>query len=74
MSYSMFRHLFKDHFGISPSQYRLNCRIAEAKRLILETRMPIARIAEQTGFQTLTHFSVIFKAKTGKPPSAFRAG
>lgn len=73
MSYSMFRHLFKEHFNISPSQYRLNARIAEAQRLIVETKMPIARIAEQTGFRTLTHFSVIFKAKTGKPPSAYRA-
>lgn len=73
MSYSMFRHLFKEHFNISPSQYRLSCRIAEAQRLILNTQIPIARIAEQTGFQTLTHFSVIFKAKTGTSPSAYRA-
>jgi AraC-like DNA-binding protein len=73
MSYSMFRHLFKAHFDISPSQYRLNSRIAEAQRLILNSKQPIARIAEETGFQTLTHFSVIFKAKTGSSPSAYRA-
>jgi DNA-binding IclR family transcriptional regulator/AraC-like DNA-binding protein len=73
MSYSMFRHLFKAHFDISPSQYRLNSRIAEAQRLLRNNKQPIARIAEETGFQTLTHFSVIFKAKTGTSPSAYRA-
>ena len=42
-------------------------------QLIQNTQIPIALIAEQTGFQTLTHFSVIFKAKIGRSPSGYRA-
>lgn len=73
MSYSAFRHAFKAQTGASPAQFRLTRRIAAACRDLEMSALPLARIAEQTGFPSAAHFSTVFKKKTGFSPRDYRA-
>ena len=47
-------------------------RIAEAKRLLTSTSLPIKEIAGLSGFATLEYLSRTFAAATGRTPSAWR--
>jgi AraC family transcriptional regulator len=64
---------FRIHFGCTPRGYIQLRRIAEAKRLLTETRMPLARIALRLGYHDQCHFTRAFKARTGLAPGMFRA-
>lgn len=46
--------------------------IFEARMLLSETKLPIARIAEALGFTSAAYFTRAFQHRTGKTPSAFR--
>lgn len=46
--------------------------IFEARVLLAETRMPIARVSEALGFTSAAYFTRAFQHRTGKTPSAFR--
>jgi AraC-like DNA-binding protein len=48
-------------------------RIKRAQYLLLCSDLPVNRIAEQTGFVTLAHFSRAFKEETGHSPSSYRS-
>jgi AraC family transcriptional regulator len=67
-----FSRAFKASTGWSPHRYVLNCRIAEAKRLLSSSRLSIADIARRTGFSSTGQLSTRFRAWTGTTPSAFR--
>ncbi|MFM2389063.1 MAG: hypothetical protein RLZZ437_618 [Pseudomonadota bacterium] len=47
-------------------------RIFEARRLLAETRLPVARIGETLGFSSAAYFTRAFQHETGQSPSAFR--
>ena len=51
-------HVFKEASGYSPMQYLTRRRIGEAQNLLVETDLPIARIAEQVGYDTQNYFNV----------------
>ena len=72
MSYSAFRHAFRDQLGMGPAQYLLGRRLNEARRLLADTTLPVTAIAEQTGFPSPSHFSTLFKRKAGVSPHAYR--
>lgn len=65
-------HLFKEFSGYSPMQYVMRRRISEAQSLLLTTKLPIADIAGQIGFDSPNHFSTIFSKHTGYAPSIYR--
>jgi len=71
-SYSTLRTAFKKETGTTLGQYRLVLRVEEARRLLQQTRMRVAEVAERTGFCCQKYFSSLFKSKTGMSPSAFR--
>lgn len=64
--------IFKDHVGMTPSRYRNTYRISIAKKLLMDTDLPIKTIAEKTGFTDQFYFSKIFKKITGDSPAQFR--
>lgn len=58
--------------GQSFRQLLLTCRLKRAMRLLETTEMEIARIAEETGFATVQHFSRVFSNLNGLSPRKYR--
>lgn len=73
VSESCFRRKFKEHFGISPCDYILNKRIANAKELLRNGRYTVNEISELTGFTDPSYFSKAFKSICGISPSVYRS-
>lgn len=46
--------------------------IFEARRMLSETRLPVARISESLGFTSAAYFTRAFQHRTGKTPTDFR--
>ncbi|MBQ7363164.1 MAG: helix-turn-helix transcriptional regulator [Clostridia bacterium] len=67
-----FSNYFKATFRISPKQYILNKRLAEAQRLLLETDMTVKEIASTVGFENENYFSEFFSAKIGVSALKYR--
>lgn len=67
-----FSKLFKKYTGISPISYLNTLKAANAAELLLSSNLPIAHIAERTGFDDVNYFSRLFKKETGFTPSHFR--
>ena len=65
-------HVFKETSGYSPTQYLLRRRIGEAQNLLISTELPMARIAEQVGFETQNYFNLQFSKHVGMPPRKYR--
>jgi AraC-like DNA-binding protein len=63
-----FQHLV----GRSPMQYLTQWRMLLAANLLCRSSAPLARIAEDVGYQTDTAFSRAFRREFGAPPSAWR--
>lgn len=72
ISYSTFRHIFKQYTGIAPSQYYLNLKIQRAKDMLRSTDVSIKEISYILHFDTPEYFTKLFKLKTGLAPSQFR--
>jgi len=64
--------LFLRQTGTTAHQYLLNIRIEAAKKLLLNTDLPLSDIAEQTGFNSSAHFSSYFRKTCGASPSEYR--
>ncbi|WP_375446186.1 helix-turn-helix domain-containing protein [uncultured Fibrella sp.] len=72
VSYVWFRKAFKEVMGLSPGQYHLNLKLEKAGQLLQETTLSVSEIAYQTGFDSLFHFSRMFRKKKHLSPSDFR--
>lgn len=64
--------LFEKHTGMTIHQYLMETRITEAKKLLLSSDMSICCIAEETGFNSSSHFITCFKKLVGLPPSVYK--
>ena len=58
--------------GTSPIQYLTQWRMLLAANLLTRSNAPLARIAEDVGYQTDTAFSRAFRREYGAPPAAWR--
>ncbi len=47
-------------------------QMQRVKDLLLGTDLPLAQIAERTGFRHVEYLTVVFKREFGQPPSAYR--
>ncbi len=66
-----FVRLFKKSIGLTPYQYIISYRLAEAKK-ILRTDLSISQIANMTGYDDIKSFSRSFKQCFGISPSMYR--
>jgi len=66
------RRLFQQHLGASPIAIAQTRRILFAKKLIMETRMPMTEIAHAAGFGSIRRFNAVFQAMYKRPPGALR--
>ncbi len=72
LSVSALERRFKKYLGKTPNQFITEYRLEKARFFLLETKEPIAQIAEKTGFSEPSYFSRQFKASFGILPSKFR--
>lgn len=63
---------FKETTGFSFVEYLNTVRIKEAIKLLKGSRLKVNKIAEKTGFGSITHFGRVFKQITGHPPLYYR--
>ena len=68
-----FSELFAREVGMPPAAYLRRLRLERAQTLLRESDLPIARIAQQTGFGTSEKLSHAFRAAYKSTPTAFRA-
>jgi AraC family transcriptional regulator, regulatory protein of adaptative response / methylated-DNA-[protein]-cysteine methyltransferase len=64
--------LFARHLDASPMQVARSLRIQRAKRLLDDTDLSVAVIAERPGFASTRRMSAAFARLYGQPPSALR--
>lgn len=67
-------HCFKSQTGFSLTNYIIETRIREAKRLLDKKEQNIADIAITCGFQNISYFTRQFKKSTGMTPKEYRSG
>jgi AraC-like DNA-binding protein len=72
ISYSKFRKIFKGYVGMPPGQYLLQLKVSKARELLLQSNMPLKKIAESLGFRDQYYFNSLFKQKTGLSPGLYR--
>jgi AraC-like DNA-binding protein len=71
-SRSVLAERFQQLVGSSPMQYLGQWRMLLATNLLCRSNAPLARIAEEVGYQTDTAFSRAFRREHGLPPAAWR--
>ncbi|HEY9046357.1 MAG TPA: AraC family transcriptional regulator [Ohtaekwangia sp.] len=66
-----FIRMFRAAYGITPNQYLISVRIAQAKQL-LKSNKTIVEVCHAVGFTSLSSFSGLFRKITGTTPAAYR--
>jgi len=69
---SLARH-FQRELGVSPSHYFLDLRLQIARRLLVETDLPLDRIARRAGMSSGVHLARNFKTRMKILPTEYRA-
>ena len=69
---SYFSRLFKEHYGITVTEFINESRLEKAMDLLLKTELSVEEIVERTGFSRKATFYKLLKEKTGKTPQDFR--
>jgi AraC family transcriptional regulator of adaptative response / DNA-3-methyladenine glycosylase II len=64
--------LFRQHFHATPADLLLRARIARARRSLVGGDLPLADVACESGFESMSVFHEHFKAMNGMTPSAYR--
>lgn len=65
-------HLFKNATGYTITEYANIYRVKEAQRLLEDTDLSLANIAELTGFKHITYFNRVFNKYTETSPLQYR--
>ncbi len=64
--------LFQAVLGKSPGCRLTELRLAYAKDLLLNSTLSVSQVAMETGYQSFSHFTKIFKQSLGATPSDYR--
>jgi AraC-like DNA-binding protein len=63
---------FKAATGLRPHEYLLRRRVERAQEMLVQTDMSVVDVALSVGFQSQSHFTVVFNRFVGRPPHAWR--
>ncbi|TVQ18293.1 MAG: AraC family transcriptional regulator [Spirochaetaceae bacterium] len=69
-----FRKAFVRVYGVSPTRYRVESRIAAARDMLSELDVPVAQVAARLGYADQFAFSKQFRSIVGCSPTEFRSG
>ena len=64
--------LFKERTGKNFSDYVVEMRVEEAKRLLRQASYNVGEVAERVGYADARHFSKVFQKVVGIKPTAYR--
>ena len=65
--------LFRAAFGTTPAGHALSLRLAAARRMVTDTRHPLAEVALRCGFSSASALTRAFRRQFGRPPSSLRS-
>jgi PAS domain S-box-containing protein len=72
LSVSALERRFKKYLAKTPKQFINEVRLENARKLLVETNMPISQVGDATGFSDHSYFSKQFRLFFGELPSDFR--
>ncbi len=72
LSHKRMVEIFKEEYGITPSQYMNDLRYDEAQKLLTQSNNEIVDIAYSVGFGSLSAFYKFFKERASMSPAAYR--
>jgi transcriptional regulator GlxA family with amidase domain len=72
ISVRQLERLFGRYFNTSPSRYYMELRLDRARNLLLQTEMSVTEIAIASGFQSVGHFTRLYRRSFSTTPSAQR--
>lgn len=64
--------IFKQTMNIRPNEYVTCRRTTEAKKLLTETNLSIADIADRSGFSDTGYFCTVFRKQEKMTPTEYR--
>ncbi|MVM38525.1 AraC family transcriptional regulator [Spirosoma sp. HMF3257] len=67
-----FKREFKRIFHTTPAQWLMQKRLSHTEVLLKTTEKSISDIARESGFESNSHFSRVFKSQFGKSPLQYR--
>lgn len=73
VSLAHFGRIFRDAVGVPPHRYVLAARLDLARKLLTQSTMPIARVAQESGFSSQSHLTASFRSAHATTPARFRA-
>lgn len=73
MTPSAFSRFFKKHTTCTLSDYIIDIRLGAAARMLVDTTSSVSEICYACGFNNLSNFNRMFKARRGYTPRDFRA-
>ncbi|MCB0347631.1 MAG: DNA-3-methyladenine glycosylase 2 family protein [Bdellovibrionales bacterium] len=66
------RRLFNDEIGRTPKQIAFENRLHLARKLMVETNLPITEVAYASGFSSIRRYNAAFKEKFRQTPTTIR--
>lgn len=64
-------NIAKQNYGIGIAEHIRNLRIEKAKKLLQDSKLSLAEIATQCGFEDYNYFITVFKRIVGIPPKQY---
>ena len=71
LSPSAFAHLFRDVTGRSPYQFLKEMRLDQARELLVDGNLAVARVSKEVGYASVSHFISEFRGRFGVTPRAY---
>jgi transcriptional regulator GlxA family with amidase domain len=72
MSERNFLRHFRQQFRVTPSEYLLQARLEKSCHLLVESELPVDKIARRCGMTSGTRLAKIFRKRYGMSPTEFR--
>lgn len=72
ISYTYFKKLFIEKFGVPPIRYVTEMRLERSKELLLTKIYTVSEVAQMCGFESIYYFSKKFKEKYQCTPTAYK--
>ncbi|AWV99679.1 AraC family transcriptional regulator [Arcticibacterium luteifluviistationis] len=70
-SLSGFKRDFQEQFGLSPAVWIRSKRLSRAAFLLKNSDKNVSEVAEEVGFESISHFIKLFKETYGKTPAKY---